>query len=45
MLETRKAVFEDAALIADHRKAMFAAMGGDSGGGAGDDAAELRALA
>ena len=28
MLQTLEAVFEDAALIADHRKAMFAAMGG-----------------
>jgi GNAT superfamily N-acetyltransferase len=28
MLQTRKAVPEDAALIAAHRKAMFAAMGG-----------------
>ncbi len=27
MLQTRMAVFEDAALIADHRKAMFADMG------------------
>src|ERR1700733_6502980 len=28
MLQTRMAVPEDAALIADHRKAMFAAIGG-----------------